>query len=142
MTLLPFSPLKQTHVDFFRTMGCRVASDTRGIVAEADDGSVAGMVVLENWSATSVFGHIQIENIRCTKLLVEGVMDFVFNVCGMLYFLGILPSDNEKAMRLEKKLGFKEVYRLPNGLDHGVDAIYMCLAREEAAYLPLKEEAA
>lgn len=142
MTLLPFSPLSMPHVQYFRDMGCRVCSDTRGIVAESTSGSVMGMVVLENWSATSVFGHIQITNKKCSRMLVEGAMDFVFNVCGMLYFLGITPSDNDKALRLHEKLGFKEITRLPNGVEPGVDAVFLCLTREEARYLPKYDRAA
>lgn len=142
MTLLPFSPLTQPHAEFFRKMELRVCSDMHGIVAEDDVGNVMGLVMLENWTETSVFGHINIENRLCTIPLVQATMQYVFKECGMQYLLGIVPANNGAAVRFEKRIGFKEIYRLKDGISKGVDALFMKMESADAIYLPSNERAA
>jgi L-amino acid N-acyltransferase YncA len=144
VTLLPFSPFNSVHAEYYRDCGFRVCSDMKGIVAHDAYGDIMGITVMDNWSYTSVYGHIRVTNPLCLRHggLVTETMIYVFDTCGMVNFLGSVPADNIKAIEFEKKLGFQEVYRLKDGWKRGVDALMMRMTREQAVYLPKNLRAA
>jgi hypothetical protein len=47
-----------------------------------------------------------------------------------------VPSNNEKALKLDRHIGFKEVARIPNAVAEGVDYIVMCMEKSECRWLP------
>jgi RimJ/RimL family protein N-acetyltransferase len=51
-----------------------------------------------------------------------------------------VAEDNKKAMKLDKHLGFKELYRVENGWSQGVALIVLTMAATECRWLQLKEK--
>lgn len=56
--------------------------------------------------------------------------------------IGIVNSNNEKAMKYDLHLGFKEVTRFPKMHDDGGDIVILSLAKEDCKYLTQPLEAA
>jgi RimJ/RimL family protein N-acetyltransferase len=48
---------------------------------------------------------------------------------------GLVPANNEKALRLNKKMGFTEAIRLKEAYTAGVDYVLMELRKENCKYL-------
>lgn len=61
--------------------------------------------------------------------------DYPFNQLGLRSVLGIVNSTNEKALRYDKHLGFKEVLRLPGCHDDGGDIVVMKMDRDECRWI-------
>lgn len=135
MILVPFSVMDPSHVEFLHKdfNGLAVSSKTRGIIAHDNEGRLMGGILFDGWTGNAVFGHIAVRNKMCLRPggLIDEALRFVFKTCGLQYFLGMLPSDKVKAERLEKKIGFKEVFRLEDGFGPGEDLILMQLSYDD-----------
>ena len=122
------------------------AADTQGIVAYDDTtGKIAGIVVMDSWTASGCQAHFAIDNPMCIRRgLFSEVAHHVHVVCGRKYIFGLIPADNDRAYKFDLKMGFKEVARVPDGYAEGVDYIVVRMSREENRWLPeeLREEAA
>ena len=117
-------------------LGLHWSTDTRGILAldcDDDDLIVAG-VVLNNWAHNSVQAHIWIDNPMVIRHgLFNEVADFVFNVAQKELLLGVVPSDNEAALKLDQHIGFVEKYRIRDGYMQGIDYVILEARREDVA---------
>jgi len=119
--------------------------DTQGIVAYDDKGKIAGIVVMDSWTPSGCQTHFAIENPMCIRRgLFREVAVHIHVTCGRPYIFGLIPANNDKAHKFDLKMGFKEVARVPEGYDIGVDYIVVRLAKEENRWLPdeYKSEAA
>jgi len=112
----------------------QMCEDTRGIVAVKDDVPQA-ICVFDNWSFNSVMIHIWIENAFVLRHgFAEEVFKFAF--CeGREIVIGITPSDNEKALRFIRHIGFEEVYRIKNGYKKGVDYVVTEMHKDKCRYI-------
>jgi RimJ/RimL family protein N-acetyltransferase len=115
-----------------------LTEDMKGIMAiEYATNRPVGAVILDNWSENSVQCHLAIDSPMLLKHgFLEECMDYVFNTCKREKAYGIIPSDNIKAIKLDKHMGFVEVARLKNSVSPGVDAIIMEMTRETSKYIP------
>ncbi len=114
--------------------------DMRGIVAIKDFIPV-GAVLLEGWTHNGCFGHMAATTPLVWKYgLHKEVFNYVFNTCGRKFMLGLVPEDNTPSMRLSKRLGFEEVYRIEGGFSDGVDMILFKLDKENCIYLSNSDE--
>jgi len=111
--------------------------DTQGIVAYDDKGKIAGIVVMDSWTPSGCQTHFAIENPMCIRRgLFREVAVHIHVTCGRPYIFGLIPANNDKAHKFDLKMGFKEVARVPEGYDIGVDYIVVRLAKEENRWLP------
>ncbi len=110
--------------------------DTRGIVALDDNGKLLGGIVCEDWTETMCSCHIVlIDGYKALKMgLHRELTNYVFTQAGKLKIIGMVPADNEKALKLDKHLGFIELVRIENGYKDGVDYVVMELKRENCPY--------
>ncbi len=113
-----------------------LGEDTRGIVAVDDvTGEVYGGVVFQDWTVTVVCAHIVIMSPRAFRMnIIPAAADYVFNQAGRLKMIGMVPAKNEKALKLNKHIGFTEIYRIEEGYDHGEDYVVMELIKENCPY--------
>lgn len=118
--------------------------NTNGIMAiDSDKNETIGAVIFDNWTPNTVQAHI----IATTSMLfkhgfLEEAFDYAFNISGRKYMLGIIPSDNEKSVKLVKSIGFKEAYRLKDGWADGIDIIVFEISRDNCRFLPQLKEVA
>lgn len=109
--------------------------DTKGIVA-IRDGVPVGVMLGDSWSRNSVNVHIGIVDPLVFKHKMHyEFCEYVFHTCDRGQMLGLVPADNEKALKLNKHFGFREVYRIKDGYDVGVDYVVMQYTKEECKYL-------
>ena len=96
---------------------------------------------MDSWAPNSCQMHFAIDNPMVIRHgFFETVADFCYNVRGIETIVGLVPADNEKAIKLDKRIGFKEALRIPNGYKDGIDYVVMLMTREDCRWL--KQEAA
>ena len=137
--MIRFKPLN--HPDEWQWIMDRAhpmaVKDTQGIVAYEDSGKIAGIVVMDSWTPSGCQTHFAIDNPLCIRAgLFREVAVHIHHTCGRRYIFGLIPANNEKAHRFDLKMGFKEVARVPEGYDIGVDYIVVRMSREENPWLP------
>ena len=124
-------------------VGILRVEDTCGIVGiDQDKNETVAACVMDNWTDNSVQCHFIVTNKMALRHgFLQECCDFVFNHMGRQYVYGMVPGDNEKALKLNKHIGFTEKMRLPNAFKDGVDYVVMELKREDCKYIPVLEVA-
>lgn len=111
--------------------------DTGGIVAfNAENGELLAACIWDNWTRNSVQCHFMVTDMAALKHgFVEEIADFVFNKQGKKFIYGMVPGDNEKAIKLNEHIGFTVKTRLEDAWADGVDYVVMELRKENCPYL-------
>lgn len=112
--------------------------DTKGITAvDGDSFDILGCVVLDSWTPKTVTAHIVIKKPMVLRHgFLEEAFNFVFNIADREVMIGTVLSNNEKALKFDKKMGFEEKYRIKDGWDKGVDLILIEMRKENCRFLP------
>ena len=97
-----------------------------------DDKIVAG-VIYEKWNGKSIVCHIVIEN-RITPSFIKAICHYAFEICKVDKVIGPMYSDNEKAIRFAKNMGFVEEAKLSDCQPNG-DIIFLTLKRVDCRFL-------
>ena len=113
-------------------VGILQSEDTTGIMAvDENTGDTVGACIFDNWTANSVQTHFVLAN---PLVLKHGFHDtcyeFVFGVMNRKYMYGLVPGDNEKAIKLNKHMGWTVKTVLPEAYADGVDYLLFELKRE------------
>ena len=75
------------------------------------------------------------------KTLMHAVFRYVFVTRDRELLIGIVNSNNEKAMKYDLHLGFSELYRIPKLHDDGGDIVILGMRKSECRYLKSEEAA-
>lgn len=108
--------------------------DSHGIVAVRGDRFVGG-AVYDNCYKNSTQAHICILE---PLIIRSGFLELVYRLGfgpDREYAYGQVLSDNEKAIKLNKHMGFTEKCRFEDAYAPGIDVIFMEMKRENCRYL-------
>lgn len=113
-----------------------MVSDMTSILAyDKVSGERLACCVMDTWTPTSCQIHFTIENPMVLRHgFFQEISKFVFDVAGRIIMYGLVPSDNAKALKLDKKIGFKEITRLKDAYAKGVDYILLELRKEHCNF--------
>ncbi len=122
--------------------GVICVEDSQGIVAYRN-GEIVAVCVIDTIVADSVHVHFAVDYPLVIKHgFFHEIARHVFEVLGKQRMFGLVPANNEKALKIDKNIGFKEVARVPHGYKTGVDLVVMKMEREECRFAPERREAA
>lgn len=128
--------LQKPDWDWVQTrVGCILCEDTDGVMALRGRDLVAASI-FDQFSETSCFCHLVMEDpfvIRSDFLFYSFAYPFWARNKELL--VGCTPADNKEALRLNKKMGFREVYRIPEAYKKGVDLVIQEMRRDECRWL-------
>ena len=112
-------------------------SDTCGVVFIDDETNrIAAAFILYDLSINSAYCHVIVENpMAMRRKHLEAAFDYAFNLNKVKMLLGHVPSDNTKALRIDKHLGFVEHSTVENALADGIHEIKVILKKEDCKYL-------
>ena len=118
------------------TMPMNRSEETSGLVAyDKATGLPLAATICDSWSPMTVNCHIIIENpIVLRHGFFEECANWIFGVCGRERIFGLVPANNEKALKLNKHLGYKELIRLTNGYRDGIDYVLMELVNTDCKF--------
>lgn len=119
---------------------CAYCDDVNGIVMYRDGDLVAG-ILLESWSHNSVTIHIRVDDPLVFKhRFAEECFNYIFVTCERGVLIGITPSNNEQALKFNRHIGLKEIYRIRDGYDVGIDYVVQELRKEDCRYIEHGQE--
>lgn len=118
-----------------QSTGYAPASDFRAIVAvDEATGRIEGLVGYDHWMPNSVHMHVRLASPAC-RGLVRAAFEYPFQQVGCGVALGFTPAHCGEGVRLAKRLGFREAYRIREGWAVGVDTVVFEMRREECRWL-------
>jgi hypothetical protein len=114
---------------------CAWCDDMNGIVCYRDGNLVAG-ILLESWSHNSVTIHIRVDDPLVFKnRFAEECFNYIFCTAGKGVLIGVTPANNIKALRFNRHIGLREIYRISDGYAVGVDYVVQELRKENCRYI-------
>lgn len=94
-------------------------------------GRIKGMTGFGGWTPNTVSMHVAMDSPFALRMLAPASLFYAFRESGKKAALGLTVGDNAQALALNRKLGFKEVYRQRDGWSDGVDLVLQELRRED-----------
>jgi RimJ/RimL family protein N-acetyltransferase len=125
-----------------RNLGLKWVEDTKGILAiDLDKGQCVAGCILNNWTWNAAMIHLWIDNPLVLRHgFFQEIADYVFIQAGKEVLIGMVPGDNEDALKLNKHIGFKETHRIKGGFMHDIDYVIMEANKASLAHWLKKEE--
>ena len=121
-------------------IGIKQCEDTGGIMAiDSLTNTTVGACVMDNWTQNSVQCHFMITSPMVLKhQFLDCCFDYMFNTVGVNRVYGLVPANNEKAVKLNTHMGFTIKARLDEAYEVGVDYLVMEMTRENCPFLQAK----
>lgn len=121
--------------------GCHITPGFKAIKVVDATGRIHGMVGYGEWTENCVVMHIALENPAALREVLRYGFWYPFIQCGRGVALATVRERNRRSMRLCKKVGFREAYRVKDGVAVGEDMVVFEMRREECRYLPERKAA-
>lgn len=95
------------------------------------------MVIYDGWTPAAVHVHIYSRGPQYLfrKDFLREVFGYPFIQCLLRKLIAVTPSFATDSLAVSRALGFREVYRINDGWDSGVDMIIKEMRREECRYV-------
>ena len=109
--------------------------DSQGLVVYNDKHEIQAMCVADSFTGASCNVHFAIDNPMVLRHgFFEEIAEHCFRRMGCKQIFGLVPSNNEKAIKLDKHIGFTELTRIPDAIADGVDTVVLRLKRDECRW--------
>lgn len=110
-------------------------------IGQTNQGQVIAAVGYDHWTPNSVQMHIWIPRPQLvSKSFFREGFRYPFEICGRGLVVGLTPSNNAAALHFNKRVGFKEVYRMKDAWDKGVDVVLQEMRKEDCRWLRRSHE--
>lgn len=111
--------------------------DAKAIGLERD-GVIVAVTVYDCFSEVECNVHLASDGTRrwLNKAFLFAGFSYPFIQCGFLSMTGIVPADNEDALRFDKHIGWEVVGTRHKAMQGGKDVILMEMLRENCRWLP------
>ena len=114
---------------------CAVSNRFHAIEAVNKNGTVLGMIGYDLWTKNSVQMHIALDSPVALKALIRPASEYPFLQAGRDIVHATIPENNLKSRALVMKAGYREVYRVKDGWDKGVDMILYEMRKHECRWI-------
>lgn len=138
-----FTPMTMLHWEWVKEKAHVIrCEDTQGITA-LREGEIQAVAVFDSFTACACNVHMAIVNPFVIRAgFLNEIGRHLFVVCGRSRIFGLVPSNNPKALKLNRHIGMIEVARVPDALDEGVDYIVMEMEKARCRWIVDLEEVA
>lgn len=95
----------------------------------------------DHWTPNSVQMHIWIPRPQeVSKSFFREGFRYPFEMCDKGLVIGLTPGNNAPALHFNRRVGFKEVYRMRDAWDKGIDVVVQEMRREDCRWLRRSHE--
>lgn len=115
--------------------GCGRTAGFKAIKAVDDSGRILGMVGYDGWTENAVQAHMAVETPIAWRALTGPAFAYPFLEAGKSVILAIIPASNARSVKLARRFGFRETYRVRDGWAVGEDLVLLEMRREECRWL-------
>ena len=135
--MIEFKPLAtEEEWAWVRERAHPIACEDSGGVVAYDDRGIQAICVWDSFTVDACSVHFAIDNPFVIRAgFFDEVARHLFVTCGRNRIFGLVPADNERAIKLDLHMGFEEVARVPDGYAKDIDYIVMRMDRETSRWL-------
>lgn len=94
-----------------------------GGITVYNESGLCGMVGLDHWTHTGVWTHFAFKTARAIVPLWRELLQYLASH-GYRILIGVTPGDNVRALRVIKRLGWREMYQQKDGWKQGVPLVF------------------
>ena len=110
--------------------------DSQGLVAYDENGVIQAIAVFDSFTVDACSVHFAIDNPFVIRHgFLHEIARHLFINCGRERIFGLVPSDNQKALKLDQHIGMVPVARIPDAMKRGVDYVVLCMKKEDCRWL-------
>lgn len=111
---------------------------TKSVANIASNGEILACILYDHWTISCVQVHVYAKSLAAlfNRDFLHEIFTFPFITGGRKYLIGVTPANQKASLAVSGWLGFKEVTRIPDGWDTGVDMIVKRLSRTDCRFLP------
>lgn len=124
-----------------RRAQCNVGPEMKGIMAVDDTGRVHGMAGFDGWTPNSVVLSIALDNPASFRSLVKPIFHYAFVQAQRGVALAVVKGSNARSLALCSRVGFREAYRVRDGVTVGEDLVIFEMRREECRWIDQRKAA-
>jgi len=110
-------------VEWFKQITHYLPSANFGGITAYNESGIAGMVGLDHWSYTGVWAHFAFKYPRAIAPLWAELLKYLTSH-GLVILNGVTPGDNVRALRVIRKLGWREIYQQKDGWKKGIPLVF------------------
>lgn len=136
--MIRFRPMVEEDWQWFkeRTSVIRM-EDTMGMVAYEDTRlGILAVCVADSFGPDNCNVHLAIDNpLVIRRGFLNEIANWLFVQNKRARLFGLVPSNNSKAERFNKHIGWEEIARVPNAVAEGVDYIVVEMHRDTCRWL-------
>lgn len=124
-------------------IGVQPSADQQALMWLNDETGVVEWVVGYNAfiGKTCQMHVVNMEGKTTPRKLIWAAFDYPFNQAGREVVFGVLNSENPRAVEYDKKLGFKEVHRIPGVHDDGGDIVLLQMNKADCRWIKERKNA-
>ncbi len=129
--------------DWVRKRAHPIACEDSGGLVAYDDRGIQAVCVWDSFTVDACSVHVAIDNpfVIRAGFFME-IARHLFVTCGRERIFGLVPANNEKALKLDLHMGFREVARVPEGYAKDIDYIVMRMDKDTNRWLNKEKRAA
>lgn len=107
----------------------------RGVVAVGRDGRIRGLIGFDRWTPASACMHVAVDSPGACRGLLRSSFSYLFQDAGRSLARAEVRASNAASLEATKRVGFREVFRTPDGWSAGEDLVHFEMRRDECRWL-------
>ncbi len=128
-----------THEETYfvaKQMSYAPSGDVKGVATIAS-GKILACILYDSWTINSVQVHVYSTELKALfdPVYLREIFTFPFITGNRRQLIAVTPANQKGSLAVSSWLGFKELSRIPDGWDRGVDMVLKRLLREDCRFL-------
>ncbi len=131
----------KSKIQFLNSISYSPTGGFKAIGQIGNDEVIEAAVGYDHWTPNSVQMHIWIPHPESvSRTFFREGFRYPFEMCGRGLVVGLTPSNNSAALHFNRRIGFKEVYRMKDAWDIGTDVVVQEMRKEDCRWLRRSHE--
>lgn len=110
------------------------SADFKALLQVDSAGDLAAIVGYDSWTINAVHMHIWIPK-WIGKEFIREAFRYTFDIAGKGLAIGGTPAHNAAALEFNRRVGFRETYRIKDGWALGTDMVIQEMQRRECRWI-------
>jgi RimJ/RimL family protein N-acetyltransferase len=104
------------------------------------EGKLMGVVVYNGFNGMCCSMHNAGDGNWISREFLKVAFHYPFVECDLNHIIVTVAGDNARALKLDKHLGFRVLFRIPHGWAKGVDTVILGMARHECRWIEQEKQ--
>lgn len=133
--MIVVQPLDKLWAFINARTGCQWSSDFRAIGIVRDD-CLKAVIAYNGFTGRMCFMHSAIDDPSViNRTFVRAIFEYPFVQLGLSHVVALVEEDNQRALDIDKRCGFRETHRLEGAAMNGGDLIVLEMRRNDCRWI-------